>query len=320
MVKVSVIMPLYNAEKYVRQAIESILNQTYRNLELIVVDDASTDRSYEIVQGMSDSRIHLYQNKNNRGIAQTRNKALQHAEGEYIAIMDDDDIAPPYRIEREVAFLDSHREAIAVGGHCRYIDGDGKDLGKQWNIFTNPKYVNAHIIFDNPIPNSSGMVRSEILKKYNIRYRDNMYGVEDYRFWAECSVHGFLANINEVMLYWRTEHGNETERTMKRQSGNRKKAIADIQRYLLTALGFQLEEEELKVLTLVFEEDGKVSSLEEINMLFYALQKIAGQARKMNMDNALEIATMCRKRFGEKVGKAFFLWEDGADVHLDGDC
>ena len=104
MPRISVIMPLYNAEKYVEQAINSILNQTYQDFELIIVDDKSTDKSYEICRRIKDKRIRLFQNNCNFGISQTRNIALQHTNGEYIAIMDDDDIAPLYRLEKEIVF------------------------------------------------------------------------------------------------------------------------------------------------------------------------------------------------------------------------
>jgi glycosyltransferase involved in cell wall biosynthesis len=309
MPRVSVIMPLYNAEKYVMQAVNSILNQTYTDFELVIVDDQSTDNSYKIVQQIPDSRIRLFQNSKNLGIAQTRNIALQHVTGEYIAIMDDDDIAPLYRFENEILYLDKHKDIIAVGGHCRYIDKDGNDLGKQWNVFTNPMYINAYIIFNDPMPNSSAMIRNEIIQKYNIQYRDNMYGTEDYRFWAECSVYGFLGNINEVMLYWRTNYENETEKVFKLYSEKRRNAISETQKYLLKKLGFQLNEKEINVLVSVFEEYGHVSNIEEIQELFYILQKIVKQAKDMKMINSEEIAIMCRKRFGEKIGKAFFLWE-----------
>lgn len=308
MPKISVIMPLYNAENYLDQSVNSILNQTYHDFELIIVDDKSTDHSYEIIQNISDDRIHLYQNNSNLGIAQARNIALQHANGEYIAIMDDDDIAPPYRLERECSFLDNNKDIIAVGGHCRYIDKEGNDLGRQWNVFTNPKYINAHIIFENIIPNSAGMIRNEIIQKYKIKYKNSMYGTEDYRFWAECSLYGFLGNINQVMLYWRTHSKNETERTMKQYSKERKEAIAGTQKYLLEKLGFKLEKDDINVLVSVFEEDGFISEYKEIEILFHALQKISKQAKEMKMLNAKEIENMCRKRFGEKLGKAFFLW------------
>ena len=136
-----------------------------------------------------------------------------------------------------------------------------------------------------------------------------MYGTEDYRFWAECSVYGFLGNINEVMLYWRTNYENETEKVFKLYSEKRRNAISETQKYLLKKLGFQLNEKEINVLVSVFEEYGHVSNIEEIQELFYILQKIVKQAKDMKMINSEEIAIMCRKRFGEKIGKAFFLWE-----------
>jgi len=306
MPRISVIMPLYNAEKYVEQAINSILNQTYQDFELIIVDDKSTDKSYEICRRIKDKRIRLFQNNCNFGISQTRNIALQHTNGEYIAIMDDDDIAPLYRLEKEIVFLDYHKDIIAVGGHCRFIDEKGNDLGKQWNIFTNPKYINAHIIFSNPIPNSAGMIRNEILQKYNIRYQDGMYGTEDYRFWAECSMYGFLGNIDEVMLYWRKTNAGVTNREL--HTDERKKAVAETQKYLLEKLGFCLKKNDIEILTKTLGEDGILSNHEEIKELFQALKKISKQAEDMKLVNAKEIITMCRKKFGEKIGKAFFLW------------
>ncbi len=306
MPRISVIMPLYNAEKYVEQAINSILNQTYQDFELIIVDDKSTDKSYEICRRIKDKRIRLFQNNCNFGISQTRNIALQHTNGEYIAIMDDDDIAPLYRLEKEIVFLDYHKDIIAVGGHCRFIDEKGNDLGKQWNIFTNPKYINAHIIFSNPIPNSAGMIRNEILQKYNIRYQDGMYGTEDYRFWAECSMYGFLGNIDEVMLYWRKTNAGVTNREL--YTDERKKAVAETQKYLLEKLGFCLKKNDIEILTKTLGEDGILSTHEEIKELFQALKKISKQAEDMKLVNAKEIITMCRKKFGEKIGKAFFLW------------
>ena len=107
-------MPLYNAEKYVFKAVNSILNQSFRDFELIIVDDCSVDNSASIVTEFNDDRIKFFSNERNQGIAYTRNRAIELASGEYIAIMDDDDIAPLNRLEREVLYLDENPNIIAV--------------------------------------------------------------------------------------------------------------------------------------------------------------------------------------------------------------
>ncbi|MFS8652378.1 MAG: glycosyltransferase family 2 protein, partial [Caldibacillus sp.] len=112
---VTVFMPVYNSGKYLVEAIESILRQTYRNLELLIVDDGSTDHSIEIIKTFADPRIRLIKNDQNRGIPFTRNVGLKEARGKYLAIMDSDDISHPERIERQVAYLENH-PAIDVAG------------------------------------------------------------------------------------------------------------------------------------------------------------------------------------------------------------
>lgn len=310
MCRVSVIMPLYNASKYLNLTIDSILRQTYTNFELIVVDDCSTDDSYDKVAAINDKRIKLYRNEENYGIAYTRNRAIDLANGEYIAIMDDDDIAPVYRLKEEVEYLDKETDVIAVCGHCRYIDSKGNDMGKQWNVFSNPYFLNAYMLFSDAVPNSTGMIRKEVIEKNHIKFVDKMFGTEDYRFWAECSLHGYIGSIDKVMMYWRVNHGSETDRVLALKNEQRKAAIDSIHEYLLTGLGFELQNEHLNIINKVFSEEGVIDSREEIENLYSALQEVASQALKLKLSNANEIVAMCRKRFGEKIGKAFFLWSE----------
>src|SRR5690606_28917246 len=105
---VTVFMPVYNSEQYIREALESILNQTYQNLDILLVDDGSTDRSVEIIKSYQDTRIRLIQNEKNMGIPYTRNVGLKEAKGKYIAIMDSDDIAVSNRIERQIQYLETN--------------------------------------------------------------------------------------------------------------------------------------------------------------------------------------------------------------------
>lgn len=309
MYRVTVIMPVYNAQKYIKHAIDSILNQTYENFELLVIDDASTDSSLDIIKQCQDKRIRVVRNEKNMGIAATRNLGIQLCKTEYIALMDDDDIALTTRFEKEVSFLDKNPDVDVVGGHLRVIDQNGQDLNKQWTVNLNPKYIKAFFLLGNNVANGTAMFRKNFIDQYQIRYQDNYFGAEDYRFWVECSLHGKIANLDEVLLYWRTGHNNETGRVNQSRIKEREEVISSIHTYALNETGFRLTSEELSILNKVFKEEGVVENNEELEKLYATMKVIAAQAEQLNLDNAKEIKIMCRKRFGEKVGKAFYLWE-----------
>ena len=201
MCKVTIIMPVYNGEKYLKEAVESILNQTYPDFWLLCIDDCSQDRSLEILNQFNDKRIKVVQNNVNKGIAYTRNRGIEMAETEYIAFLDDDDIALPYRLEHEIEYLGCHPEIQVVGGHQRQIDGMGKDINKQWSVCLNPDYIKAYLLLNNTVVNGSTMVRREFINKHNIRFKDNMCGAEDYLFWVECSLHGKIKKCPNRILF-----------------------------------------------------------------------------------------------------------------------
>lgn len=307
--RVTVVMPVYNASRYIKEAVESILHQTYSDFLLLCIDDCSEDNSLEILQQIKDDRLRIVKNEVNRGIAYTRNVGLDMSETEYIALIDDDDIALPYRLEHEVQYLDAHQDIQVVGGHQRQIDGFGKDLDKQWSVYLNPDYIQAYLLLGNTVVNGSAMFRREFIRKHNIRFRDNMCGVEDYQFWVECSLKGKIKNLDEVLLLWRVAGQNTTYHMIENHTANRFDALARVKKYALEQTGFILEEEELSLLCRVFDEEGEPKNRREIEKLYMVLRKVAGQAETLGLENRKEIVTMCRKRFGEKVGKAFFLWE-----------
>ncbi len=129
--KVSVIMSVYNGDKYLREAIESILNQTFTDFEFIIVNDGSTDNSLEIIESYDDERIKTINNKKNIGLTKSLNKALKFAKGKYIARQDADDVSLPNRFEKQVEYLDSHPEVALVGTSVYLIDENGKIIGKR---------------------------------------------------------------------------------------------------------------------------------------------------------------------------------------------
>ena len=115
MVKVSVLVPFYNSEAYIRQCIDSILNQTFTDFELVLLNDGSTDKSEEIVQSYNDKRIKYYKNERNLGIPISHNKLMDLAQGEYLALVDSDNICLPERLQKQVEFLDNHPDVTVVG-------------------------------------------------------------------------------------------------------------------------------------------------------------------------------------------------------------
>lgn len=307
MPKVSVVVPVYNAEKYIKGMLESILHQTFTDYEIILVDDCSTDGSGKIIGQFHDDRIKVFSNRQNMGIAHTRNRAIELSSGEYVALMDDDDIAPPERLEKEVQFLEQNTDIAVVAGHCRFIDEEGRIIkNRQWNVFQNPDYIKAYLLTGDAIPNGAAMIRRGFIEENQIRYLDGMCGAEDYRFWVECSLYGKIANLDEVMLYWRIGHDNESSR--HQETERRLNVLKSIRKYALEKNGFELEENEIALLNQVFDRDGAVEK-DELVALYKTLRRITEQAWEKKLSNSNEIAAMCRKRFGEKVGKAFYLWE-----------
>lgn len=311
MSKVTVFMPVYNAGKYLKDSIGSILNQTYKDFELLIIDNCSTDNSVSIVESYKDSRIHLVVNNENIGLAASRNKALEICDSEYIALLDADDIAMPYRLQREIEYLDIHKNIAVVGGYAEVIDeyGFGKDMLRPQLV--NYNYIRAYMVFNDAVANSSAMVRKSVLDNNNIRYADNCYGVEDYKFWCEVIKYGDIANMGEILLKYRVTPGSITADANSYRLNERKRIIKEIQKNNIDFYGFKFPDEELHVLLDVFEEDGTVDSIDNIKLLYGALKSMASQAYKKELGFAKETAVMCRKRFGEKVGKAMFLWEEG---------
>ena len=186
---VSVIIPVYNVEKYVKKAIQSIQNQTYTNLEIIVIDDGSSDDTYNIVEKLAkdDNRIKLYKNEKNLKIVKTLNRALSLANGEYIARMDGDDISAFDRIEKKVRFLEENKQFDLVGCSMKAIDIDGKQIGQTVH------YSNQNLLIQSlecVTPASHiWLAKKSLYEKLN-GYRE-ISGVEDYDFLLRMTSSGF---------------------------------------------------------------------------------------------------------------------------------
>ncbi|MBD1935704.1 MULTISPECIES: glycosyltransferase family 2 protein [Cyanophyceae] len=182
MKKFSVIIPTYKVEKYIAAAIESVLNQTYQNFEIIVVNDDSPDRSIEICQQFTDSRIKIVSQKN-RGLAGARNTGIRHAQGDYIALLDGDDLWLPEKLEKHFEHLESSPAVGISFSRSAFIDEAGNSLG----TYLMPKLKEItppDLLRDNPVGNgSAAVIRKEVLEA--IKFQDNFYGTVEYFYFDD---------------------------------------------------------------------------------------------------------------------------------------
>lgn len=202
-------MPAYNAEKYLREAIDSIICQTFTDFEFIIINDGSTDTTEQIIKSYSDPRIIYLKNDVNSGICVTLNKGLNAARGKYIARMDSDDISLPERLAVQVAFMDEHPE-IAVCGSDFEVFGETVHPYVNYMIY-DPTQCRAGLIFSSCFAHPSVIIRTAIIKDDHLHYENDFKGLEDYKLWWEITKHGKPANIDRPLLRYRIHRGQETQ-------------------------------------------------------------------------------------------------------------
>ncbi len=196
---ISVIMPAYNGEKYLAEAIESILDQTYNNFEFIIINDGSTDKSLEIIKeyAKKDKRIKIINNNKNLGISLSLNKGVITGKGKYIAIMNQDDISLTKRFEEQIKFLEENPEVDIVGAAMETFDEEGDTFLRRYPL-TNIK-IRKKIWFYSPLAHPSIMVRKEVFKKVGL-YRNWTFPCEDLEFFFRAGEKYKLANLPSVLL------------------------------------------------------------------------------------------------------------------------
>jgi len=203
---VSVVMPVYNAEEYVREAIDSILQQTFSDIELLIINDGSTDRSLEIIRSCSDMRIRLINNITNIGLAKVRNQGIREAKGQYIAWLDADDKSHPDRLMKQVNFMNINHEIGLCGTWVKTI---GPNRNDGWLYPNDPDVLKCRLLFDDPFATSSIMLRSSLLTQFNLSFSTEYPPAEDYDLWERLSHHCRFSNITEFLTYYRL-HSSQT--------------------------------------------------------------------------------------------------------------
>ncbi len=194
---VSVIIPTYNQEKYIKKTLESVLSQTFKSIEIIVVDDGSTDETAEIVNSFNEPRI-IYIWQKNKGPAAARNTGIKRAQGKYIAFLDADDLWLREKLERQINFMEKNSEIGLLGTGCYEINHKGEMMSKK--IFpTKNKILKKILIRYNPFIQSSIMLKKEIFDKKE-GYNESFPQSEDYELWLRIAKNYKIANLPEYLV------------------------------------------------------------------------------------------------------------------------
>jgi len=197
--KVSVLMPVYNGEAFLREAIESILNQTFSNFEFLIINDGSTDQTEHIINSYHDPRIVVIENPQNLGLTKSSNIGVQRARGEYVMRMDADDISLPVRIEKMVNYLDKNKEVGLIGSSYVEIDDNGKEL-MVTELPTDNESIQKELLSRNAF--CSEMFRRSCMEDVG-GYREEIKYGEDYDLSLRIAEKCKVGNINEVLYKYR---------------------------------------------------------------------------------------------------------------------
>lgn len=202
---VSIVMSVYNGEKYLKEAIESILNQTYTNFEFIIINDGSSDRSLQKIKNYQkkDKRILLINNHENKGLIYSLNKGFKVSKGKYIARMDADDISEKTRIWEQVNFLEKNKEISLCSTYIKMFKSNFKFFSKKFKTEIDSENIKVKLLFKNYIAHPTIMIRKKIVESYKLRYNLDDRGMEDYAMWLYLSKVEKIATIPKYLLKYR---------------------------------------------------------------------------------------------------------------------
>lgn len=218
---ISVIMCNYNTPiPYLKAAIDSVLAQIYSDFEFIIIDDGSTDDSFEFIKSYDDARIKLICNEKNIGLTRSLNKGLEFCKGEYVARMDSDDICYPERFEKQLLFMRGHPNTIVCGSWAEYIDESGELTGLKMKFaIPDRESYRIHLLFENRpiIIHPSAFFNRRLLLKYHLKYDEAFYCAQDYKMWVDCIRYADCEIIQDYLIQYRTHSDSVTVAKRKLQ-------------------------------------------------------------------------------------------------------
>ena len=235
---VSIVLPVYNGEKYLAESLDSVLAQSYQNWELVIINDGSTDGTENLILNYRDKRIKYLPNDGNKGIIFSLNRGLQESNGQYIARLDADDVALPYRIEKQVEFLSENLDYALCGSYFQTIDSNGKLL-KNVRFPANNRDAQSYLLLHNCFCHSAIMMRSIIAKK--LKYDEKFQVCEDYDLWYRISRTGKILNLPVFTTLYRVHDNNMSTRKSEIMFAH----VNKINKRILDDLGIEYSSTEL---------------------------------------------------------------------------
>jgi glycosyltransferase involved in cell wall biosynthesis len=216
---ISIILPAFNSEAFIAEAIRSVLSQTCTDFELIIINDGSTDRTEEIILSFNDPRIQYHRNETNSGLIYTLNKAIDLAKANYIARMDADDSCLPERLSIQKNYLDQYDDIDVVAAPVIFIDHAGKETGV-WELDRKtilPARIKKIMPYENCVAHPSVMIRAAVLKEF--RYKAYQKNIEDYDLWLRLLNRGYNIGKTEIpLLLYRVHDASITGTTLKKKN------------------------------------------------------------------------------------------------------
>lgn len=269
---VSVVMPVYNVENYVKESIHSILSQTYINFEFIIINDGSTDNTAIIVDNIQDKRIIFLSHTENKGNYIRRNEGCQLAQGKYICVMDGDDIAMPERIEKQVEIIEKNSSLLALG--TAFTFSNGYICQKPCNY----DHIKVMLLFNNMFLHPSLIIKKDVLESVGY-YNENYYYSSDYDLVCKIALQGNIINIPDILMKYRLH-----EKQISSVHNIKQMEYADqIRLNYLECCGFRLSTEEKEIFTLMMTRSNKIDEL-DIHLVIKNLKEQNQKLKCYNTD------------------------------------
>lgn len=247
MPKISAIMALYNTPyNYLKATVESILNQSFSDFELIVIDDASTEDYSGFFEQYNDSRIKYIKLGNNAGPGHARNTGIKQADGEFVAIVDSDDVYMPNRFEVQLDFFNENQDISLISGGFKQSNN-----GRIPHITEDNEDIKIAMLFNSPLANPLIMFRKSFFIEHNLLYPENINFGEDYELWIDAMFAGAkIANLNEVLMIYTRRKGQLS----KEKSDNQITILKNLYKKILLNIGIDATQEELDLHHLIYSE------------------------------------------------------------------
>jgi glycosyltransferase involved in cell wall biosynthesis len=239
---VTVLMPVYNGALYVQEALRSLVAQTYRHLDILVIDDGSTDDTSALIASFADPRIRLIHNGRNLGLIATLNRGLDEARGDLIARMDHDDISLPTRVERQVEFFARH-PTFGICGTSYEPFGDGARALARIRSHTDPRRIRAGLLFNSTLVHPTVMLRRRAIEQHQLRYRQEAIHAEDYDFWARAADCFGIGNLSQRLLKYRVHAAQVTSHASEKQ----RQSASRIRQAQLEKIGIAPDDRQLRL-------------------------------------------------------------------------